>query len=192
MPRSLNENGITDKEQLFCDFYLGESQLNAKDAAIKAGYSAHSIKVTAYVVLNRPRVQDYLNKMKSERLERMNVDKDYVLQRLLEIDTLDVADILDDDMEFKSVSSWPSVWRRSISAIDVINMGEGKVNKVRWPDKVKNLEMLGKHVEINAWTKEESDINVVNHIMPVPTADSVDDWEKASKDVHDKNLQDSD
>lgn len=33
---------------------------------------------------------------------------------------------------------------------------------------------------------------LVRHVMPVPTAASIEEWEKASKEVHDGNLQNSD
>lgn len=33
------------------------------------------------------------------------------------------------------------------------------LKKVKWPDKVKNLELIGKHVDVNAF-KERLDVNV--------------------------------
>ena len=29
------------------------------------------------------------------------------------------------------------------------------IKKIKWPDKLKNLELLGRHVNIGAWNKEE-------------------------------------
>ncbi|MCG6527916.1 terminase small subunit, partial [Vibrio parahaemolyticus] len=33
------------------------------------------------------------------------------------------------------------------------------LKKVKWPDKVKNLELIGKHVDVNAF-KERMEVNV--------------------------------
>lgn len=29
------------------------------------------------------------------------------------------------------------------------------IEKIKWPDKLKNLELLGKHINVNAFAKEE-------------------------------------
>ena len=92
--------------------------------------------------------------------ERFQVDAEYVLRRLVEIDRMDVADILKDDGTFKPLSEWSMVWRNFISGIDITELFEGRgdkreqigvLKKIKWPDKVRNLEMLGKHVNVNAF-----------------------------------------
>lgn len=93
--------------------------------------------------------------------DEFKIDSEYVLRRLKEIDDLDVIDIIKDDMSgFKLLSEWPAVWRKSISSIDmkkmVTSMGdkedlETTIEKIKWPDKVKNLEMIGRHVSVKAW-----------------------------------------
>ncbi|MNP57792.1 hypothetical protein D3C76_1526530 [compost metagenome] len=35
----------------------------------------------------------------------------------------------------------------------------GVLKKIKWPDKVRNLELLGKHVNVNAF-KEQVEVNV--------------------------------
>lgn len=74
---------------------------------------------------------------------------------------MDVIDILDDEGGLKPISQWPKVWRTSISAVDInrIRMAmkddeediESTLQKIKWPDKVKNLELIGKHVDVNAF-----------------------------------------
>jgi phage terminase small subunit len=58
----------------------------------------------------------------------------------------------------------------------------GILKKIKWPDKVKNLELLGKHVSVMAF-KEQIDqkITATHNIMPVPSCTSVEDWEVAAK-----------
>ena len=76
--------------------------------------------------------------------------------RLVETDQLDVLDIVNSDMSFKPLSDWPKVWRQSISAMDIAEISAGEntlsvVRKIKWPDKVKNMELLGKHVDVGAF-----------------------------------------
>src|SRR5690606_27443672 len=96
----------------------------------------------------------------SERSRRVEVDADYVLQRLVEIDQMDVLDILTEGMSLKPVSDWPRIWRQYLSGFDLAEMFEGSgdqremvgiLKKIKWPDKVKNLELLGKHVGVQAF-----------------------------------------
>jgi hypothetical protein len=95
--------------------------------------------------------------------KEFNINAKYVLGRLHEIDTLDILDIINDDFSaFKKLSEWPRSWRISISSIDLkrIISREGKddieslIQKVRWPDKTKNLEIMGKHVDVNAFKED--------------------------------------
>ncbi len=92
--------------------------------------------------------------------EKFKVDAAYVLQRLTEIDQMDVLDILADDGSLKPVREWPKIWRQFISGMDVSELFDGRgdereiigvMKKIKWPDKVKNLELIGKHVDVQAF-----------------------------------------
>jgi len=104
-----------------------------------------------------------LQKVAAEQAqEKFKVDADWMLGRLKEIDEMDVADILDDSGHVKPVSEWPKVWRTTISAMDLHEIQNAKdvttvVRKLKLPDKAKNLEMLGKHVEVQAF-KEQREV----------------------------------
>lgn len=107
----------------------------------------------------KTRVEELHKEVAAIAAEQFKVDANYVLKRLTEIDHLDVIDILNDDFTVKSLSQWPKAWRTSLSGIDVAEIGAGKdlaavVKKIKWPDKVKNLELLGKHVDVKAFDKE--------------------------------------
>lgn len=143
---------------------------NQTQAAINAGFSPNTAAVKASVMMRDERIQKRIAELMEERNKRLRVSADYVLLRLVEIDQMDVIDILDDEGGLKPVSQWPKVWRTSISAVDInrIRMAmkggdeddiESTLQKIRWPDKVKNLELIGKHVDVNAF-KERLDVNV--------------------------------
>lgn len=144
---------ITPKQARFVEEYLKD--LNATQAAIRAGYSQRSAKQRAAELLALPHVQAAVSEAQAARSQRTEIDQDYVLARMVEIDQMDVLDIMTDDMALKPVSEWPRVWRQYLSGFDLAEMFEGRgderemvgiLKKIKWPDKVKNLELLGRHL----------------------------------------------
>lgn len=185
---------LTDKQEAFCREYIID--LNATQAAIRARYSEKTAKEIGSENLSKPNVQARLQELMSDRQDSLKVSAEYVLRRLKEIDELDVIDIMLDDLsDFRPLSEWPKTWRTSISGIDLNKMVNGNdepietlVKKIKWPDKTKNLELIGRHVTVKAWDKEEATTNVTNNIMPVPTADSIDSWESSAQAQQDEIL----
>ena len=154
-------NTLTPKQEMFCREYLID--LNATQAAIRAGYSEKTANRTGSENLSKPDVAQRIIDLKSSRNARVEVNADYVLRRLVEIDEMDVLDILKDDMGIKSVSQWPASWRRYLSGFDLAEMFEGRgedremvgiLKKIKWPDKVRNLELLGKHISVQAFREQ--------------------------------------
>ncbi len=149
---------LTPKQELFCREYLKD--LNATQAAIRAGYSEKTANEQASRLLANVNVQNFVAELKAARIEQTGIDAAYVLRRLVEIDQMDVLDIMTDDMSLKPVSEWPASWRRYLSGFDLAEMFEGRgddremvgiLKKIKWPDKVKNLELLGRHVSVQAF-----------------------------------------
>nr|WP_186032021.1 terminase small subunit [Burkholderia gladioli] len=146
---------LTVKQQAFVDEYLID--LCAAAAARRAGYSVKTADRIGERLLRKIEVQTSIAAAMAKRAERVQVDAAYVVQRLVEIDKMDVLDILNDDMSLKPVSGWPRVWRQYLSGFDLAEMFEGSgderamvgvLKKIKWPDKVKNLELLGRHFSI--------------------------------------------
>ncbi|EAP6907540.1 terminase small subunit [Salmonella enterica] len=140
---------------------------NQTQAAINAGFSPNTAAVKASVMMRDERIQKRIAELMEERNKRLRVSADYVLLRLVEIDQMDVIDILNDDMSIKPVSEWPKVWRQYLTGFELADMFEGRgdekelvgiLKKIKWPDKVKNLELIGKHVNVNAF-KERLEVS---------------------------------
>lgn len=74
---------LTAKQQRFVEEYLVD--LNATQAAIRAGYSAKNADKIASQLLGKSRVADAIAAAKSERSARVAVSADYVLNNLVEI-----------------------------------------------------------------------------------------------------------
>ena len=163
---------LTKKQELFVSEYLID--LNATQAAIRSGYSEKTACETGSENLRKPHIQDAISKAQNKRLEKNEVNADYVLKRLIEIDEMDVADILDDDGNIKPITQWPKAWRRTISGLDIQELMMGKVEtvlrKIKWPDKVRNLELLGKHIDVQAFKEKrelEGELTVNNLIAEI-------------------------
>ncbi|ECE1698084.1 terminase small subunit [Salmonella enterica] len=140
---------------------------NQTQAAINAGFSPNTAAVKASVMMRDERIQKRIAELMEERNKRLRVSADYVLLRLVGIDQMDVIDILNDDMSIKPVSEWPKVWRQYLTGFELADMFEGRgdekelvgiLKKIKWPDKVKNLELIGKHVDVNAF-KERLEVS---------------------------------
>jgi phage terminase small subunit len=152
---------LTDKQEMFCREYLID--LNATQAAIRAGYKEDNAKQTAYENLAKPYLQERIAELKAKRVAQVDIDAAYVLKRHYEIDTMDVTDILSDDGSVLPIREWPKTWRQYISGFDLSELFEGTgkdreqvglLKKIKWPDKVKNLELLGKHVDVQAYNNK--------------------------------------
>ncbi|EAN3479937.1 terminase small subunit [Salmonella enterica] len=139
---------------------------NQTQAAINAGFSPNTAAVKASVMMRDERIQKRIAELMEERNKRLRVSADYVLLRLVEVDQMDVIDILNDDGTLKPIREWPKIWRTTLSGFDlsstIMNMDETSIEtilkKIKWPDKVKNLELIGKHVDVNAF-KERLEVS---------------------------------
>lgn len=150
----------------FCQEYIKNPD-NQTAAAKAADYKNPA--VSASRLMKDPDIQARIADLMKHRNKRVKIGADYVLRRLVEIDQMDVLDILSDDGGLKPISEWPKVWRISLSAMDInrIRMAgkdgdesiESTLQKVKWPDKVKNLELIGKHVDVQAF-KDRVELNV--------------------------------
>lgn len=163
---------LTDKQELFAREYLKD--LNATQAAIRAGYSEKTANEQASRLLANVNVQTFVAELKATRVEQTGIDAAYVLRRLVEIDQMDVLDILLSNGELKPIKDWPKTWRTTLSGMDVTEIAgdtPSLLKKIKWPDKVKNLELLGKHVDVQAFKESiKTEITGANG-GPIVTAD---------------------
>ena len=163
--KSTQYKPLTAKVEAYCQEYI-KCPENQTQAAINAGYSHKTAGKFASQNMRDERVKKRIAELMEERNKRMRVSADYVLMRLVEIDQMDVLDILNDDGSLKPIREWPKIWRTTLSGFDlsstIMNMGEDSIEtilkKIKWPDKVKNLELIGKHVDVNAF-KERLEVS---------------------------------
>lgn len=76
------EKKLTPKQELFCKEYLVD--LNATQAAIRAGYSEKTAKEIGCENLTKPNIQNYVQELIGERSERVEITAENVLKDIVE------------------------------------------------------------------------------------------------------------
>lgn len=77
------EKKLTAKQQRFCDEYLVD--LNATQAAIRAGYSEKNARNIASENLAKPNIKEYVEKRMKEKEDALIADQDEVLKYLTSV-----------------------------------------------------------------------------------------------------------
>lgn len=149
---------LTPRQARFVEEYLID--LNATQAAIRAGYSPRTAYRTGADNLRKPQIEIAIAAAQEARSERTQVDADWVLTRLTNEATADLADILDDAGAIKPIKDWPLIWRQGLVAgIDVQEdmiegVKVGQTVKLRLSDRIKRVELIGKHVDVQAFREQ--------------------------------------
>lgn len=148
---------MTPKEQCFVDEYLID--LNITKAYVRAGYTARTAKQQGWKLFHRPHIQAAIEAAKKLRSERTKIDANWVLTRLAEEATADLADLYDENGGLKPIADWPLTWRQGlVSGLDVDEtiaggVKLGQVTKVKLSDRIKRIELIGKHVDVQAFAE---------------------------------------
>lgn len=77
------KNGLTDKQKRFCDEYLCD--MNATQAAIRAGYSKRTAYRTGADNLKKPQIRAYIDKRMAEKDAELIATQNEVLQYLTSV-----------------------------------------------------------------------------------------------------------
>lgn len=137
---------LTPKQELFVREYLVD--LNATQAAIRAGYSPKTAHVIGNENLNKPEIQTAISVAKEQRAKRVDITADRVLQELAKIAFADVSDLVEQDEEtgrtrLRALKQLPG---GVISEITERPGKDGPVMTVKLWDKGQALAKLGQHL----------------------------------------------
>ncbi|BAB51923.1 terminase small subunit [Mesorhizobium japonicum] len=151
---------LTHKQRRFVQEYLRSE--TGTEAALRAGYAALSAPVTASRLMNDPEILAAIEEGQQKRLDRVEVDANYLLKRLHEEVEADLADLYDEETgDLLPVHQWPEVWRRGLVAgveIEAVFEGRGEdrvqigtTKKLKLSDRARRIEALGRHVSVAAF-----------------------------------------
>lgn len=158
---------LTAKMQRFRDEYLVD--LNATRAYRAAGYKGSDAvcAVQGSRLLRNPKVAASIAEAMEARSQRTKVDADWVAKRLQAEAEADLADLYDDNGNLLPVKQWPLIWRQGLVAgVETVRErgddGEASsVDKIKISDRVKRIELLGKHVDVQAF-KDRVEVDVTD------------------------------
>lgn len=156
---------LTPKQHRFVAEYLID--LNATQAAIRAGYSRHTARSQASDLLTIPDMQAAIKEAMDERAVATATDAAWVLRRLRDEADADVADCYGPDGELLPIAEWPLIWRTGLMVaieteeIEVDGVKVGIVRKTKQSDRIKRLELIGRHVGVQAF-KDNVEVKVTD------------------------------
>lgn len=137
---------LTDKQQRFVDEYLID--LNATQAAIRAGYSAKTADQQGSRMLANVKVKQAVAEKQAQRSKRTGVNQDRVVLELAKVAFAKMTDIVDSNGKIKEDASPDDLaCIESIKYKESDNEYGGSVEReVKIASKLKALELLGKHL----------------------------------------------
>lgn len=149
---------LTEKQKRFCEEYLID--LNATQAAIRAGYSPKTAEQTASRMLSFVKVQDEIAKAMAKRSKRTGITQDRVLNEIAKLAFSNIDDIVN----LKSCEIKENTDRVDLACIQSVKVKPtefGTEREIKLYDKKASLELLGRHLGIfNDKLDLNSDMNL--------------------------------
>lgn len=135
---------MTKKQKRFIEEYLID--LNATQAAIRAGYSPDTAKAIGCENLTKPDIRAHIDRAMAERSKRTGVNADRVVQELAKIAFVNATEVIDPKTATVREDALPED-TAAIQSVKVKTFGEdGLEREIKMADKLKALEMLGRHL----------------------------------------------
>lgn len=135
---------MTPRQQRFVEEYLLD--LNAHQAALRAGYSPRSARQIAAQLLRKPEIAEAIGQAMAARAERMRVSADRVIQELARVAFADIGRFLEaDGVTLKKLDRIAADDRAAVQ--EVATAGKtGAVLRLRLHDKLRALDGLARHL----------------------------------------------
>lgn len=138
---------LTPKQKRFIEEYLID--LNATQAAIRAGYSPRTAGEIGSQNLNKLHIRARVDQELAERSKRTGINQDRVIRELARIALVNPADVIDMDkatiMYGASEDDTAAILSVKVKRIPT-EAGTITEREIRMADKIKALELLGKHL----------------------------------------------
>ena len=163
---------LTEKQKRFVEEYLID--LNATQAAIRAGYSTKNADKIGSELLGKTRVSEEIRKAMAERSKRTGINQDRVVDELAKIAFVKMTDIVDGEGRIHADAT-----DDDLSCIESIkyktfenDRGSSTEREIKIASKIKALELLGKHlgmwkekIEVSGLDEEKSKLDSILNQM---------------------------
>ena len=138
---------LTPKQKMFIDEYLID--LNATQAAIRAGYSPNNADKIGSELLGKTRVSDAIKTAMAERSKRTGISQDRILMELAKIALVNPENVVNFDEATIREDALPE----DLAAVASVKVkrfptkdGEGIEREIKFYDKTKALDLAGRHL----------------------------------------------
>lgn len=186
---SRNVNGLTEKQQTFCDLYRASEDPDIRGNAKRCYMIAYDATENS-AESNGPRlinkddhVIEYLKNKTRQVMDKIDITEERILQEIACTAFLDPADFYDDDGQLLHIQSMPEHARRVLAGMEVTVEYSGKgdnrkesgyTSKIKYSDKKSSLELLMKYKGMLTDKVEHS--GNIGGVLQVPTDVDKDEW----------------
>ncbi len=160
---------LTEKQKRFVAEYLAD--LNATAAAKRAGYKDPNI---GRQLIAKNNVYAAIQREIQERNQRTEITQDMVIRELAKLGFFDIRKLFDKDGKPLDISKLDDDAAAALVGLDVQDVSDGdgnyvgfikKYKKYKMADKIKALELLGKHV--GAFDRQDKQQTTVEDLTPL-------------------------
>lgn len=140
------------RQDLFVREWLRDK--NQTQAAIRAGYAPRRAKQAANLLMGQPHIKAYADKLLKAQQGRVEISSDRIVKELARVAFSDVRPLFDGDGNLRDVHGLKDDVAAAVAGVQTEEQSAkdgtktGQVRKVRMWDKIKALELLGKHFKM--------------------------------------------
>jgi phage terminase small subunit len=144
---------LNDKQKRFAIEYLKD--LNATQAAIRAGYSPKAARAQGSYLLTHPDISPLIQQKGRAVFEKLDISVERVLNEIARLAFLDPRKFYDEKGNLKGITDLDDDTAAALAGMEVeeayehFGKGQAKptgiLKKIKFADKSKNLEMLGRY-----------------------------------------------
>ena len=138
---------LTPKQSLFVKEYLVD--LNATQAAIRAGYSAKTASSIGEQLFRKIEIRSAVDAAMKKRVQKTEFNADRVLKEIERVATVDPISLVNEDGTMKRMQDIPEDVRRAIASVEIIELFEGKGDKRKWIGYLKKIKLVPKNESLN-------------------------------------------
>lgn len=162
MKNEIHEDGLNNRQRRFIDEYLID--LNATQAAIRAGYSRKTASEQSFSLLRKPQIQHAIQLKQKELANQAGVTRQRIIAELAKVAFCDTRKLFNDNGTLKPLTEIDDDTAGALAMVESSEFSPGDgagqalaiTRKIKLWDKLSALEKLIKHLGLNAEPKPES------------------------------------
>jgi len=161
---------LTVKQKAFVNEYLID--LNATQAAIRAGYSVKTAKVIGHENMTKPYIAEAIRQNLEKRTENTEITTERVLEEYGRIAFLDMRQAFNEEGKLLPIHEMPEDVARALAGLDYTSIGNGDdqiglTTKIKLIDKKGALDSLSKYLNIFSDKPGGTTNNIQNNISNI-------------------------